>query len=203
MTAPSGRRPRRGHKAQKQRHVIRVLTEGGVTEPSYLTAWARSNRHRVHLDLSDSGMAPITLVDRAKVYVRRRRRARRDDREFDEIWCVFDIDEHANVRTAISNAKDSGIEVAVSNPCVELWLLLHVEDQTAFISRRDAQRRAKQLQLTCGKRIPKKALNRLFDCFAPARQRARALDQRHVGNASPPRSNPSTDIWRLVDRIRS
>ena len=87
------------------------------------------------------------------------RRARRDDREFDEIWCVFDIDEHANVRTAISNAKDSGIEVAVSNPCVELWLLLHVEDQTAFISRRDAQRQVKQLQLTCGKRIPDKALN--------------------------------------------
>jgi len=29
------------------------------------------------------------------------------------------------------------------------------------------------------------------------------LDSMHEGNDSPPRSNPSSDVWRLVDRLRS
>ena len=154
MTPPSGRRPRRGHRPRKERRVIRVLTEGKVTEPSYLIAWARRHRHSISLSLPESGMAPETLVDHARQHMRRRRRSRRGDQDFDEIWCVFDIDLHPNVPTAIHNARQSGIEVAVSNPCIELWLVLHVEDQTAYINRRNVQRRANELQLTFGKGIP-------------------------------------------------
>ena len=203
MTQPSGRRPRRGHTPRRPRRVIRVLTEGKVTEPTYLTAWARRYRHSVSLSLRESGMAPETLVDRAAQHMRRRRRSKRGDQDFDEIWCVFDIDQHPNIPTAIHNARQSGVEVAVSNPCIELWLVLHVENQTAYISRRNVQRRASELQLTSGKGIPDSAWNTLFDEFQTARQRAKTLDQRHAGNGSPPRSNPSTGIWRLVDRIRS
>ena len=203
MTPPSGRRPRRGHTPRRERRVIRILTEGKITEPSYLTAWARHYRHSVSLSLPASGMAPETLVDHATQHMRRRRRSRHGYQDFDEIWRVFDIDQHPNVPTAIHNARQSGIEVAVSNPCIELWLVLHVDDQTAYIDRRNIQRRANELQLTSGKRIPDSAWNKLFDEFETARHRARALDQRHAGNGSPPRSNPSTDIWRLVDRIRS
>ena len=203
MTRPSGRRARRGHTARKERRVIRVLTEGKITEPGYLTAWARRYRHSVRIDLSECGMAPETLVDHAAQHMRRRRRSGRGDREFDEIRCVFDIDEHGNIPAAIHNARQSGIEVAVSNPCIELWLVLHVEDQAAYIHRRNVQRRANELELTVGKKISERAWTTLFDEFETARQRAKGLDQRHSGNGSPPRSNPSTDVWRLVDRIRS
>ena len=92
-------------------------------------------------------MTPETLINHASQHMRRRRRSRRSDQDFDEIWCVFDIDQHPNVSTAIHNARQSGVEVAVSNPCIELWLVLHVEDQTAHISRRNVQRRADELQL--------------------------------------------------------
>ena len=87
---------------------------------------------------------------------------------------MFDIDLHPNVPTAIHNARQSGIEVAVSNPCIELWLVLHVEDQTAYINRRNVQRRANELQLTFGKRIPDSAWSTLFDEFETARQRQSA-----------------------------
>ena len=43
----------------------------------------------------------------------------------------------------------------------------------------------------------------LVEDFETAKQRAKALDERHAGNGSPPRSNPSTDVWRLVDRLNS
>ena len=104
----------------------------------------------------------------------------------------------------MNEATQSGIEVAVSNPCFELWLVLHAHDQTAYVDRRDVQRRSTDLELTSGKHIANAAARHmLIDLFETAKRRAKALDRRHQGNGSPPRSNPSTDVWRLVDRLRT
>lgn len=183
--------------------MVRVLSEGKVTEPGYLTLWARLNRHNVRIDLSDSGMTPDALVRRAKQHLQQNLRSKRAEREFDEIWCVFDVDQHPNIPQAINDARQSGIGVAISNPCFELWLVLHLTEQTAYIDRDDIQQRSDDLQLTANKRIVPAAESLLVDAVELAKQRAIALDHRHAGNGSPPRSNPSTDVWRLVDRLRS
>ena len=201
MIRPSGRSPRRRHTPKEPRRILRVLTEGKRTEPGYLTRWARLNRHTVRLDLSDYGMTPDALVRRAREYVRRNPRSRRVDRDFDELWCVFDTDEHKKLAQAMEDARQSGIEVAVSNPCFELWLVLHVQDQTAYVHRHDVQRLSNELDLTDGKHIADTAGDTLVEAFETAKQRAQALDARHARNDSPPRSNPSTDVWRLVDRF--
>ena len=203
MTKPSGRTPRRRHERKRpQRYILRVLSEGKVTEPSYLSAWARRNRQSVGIKLDDTGMTPDALVHRAKQYLKDRR-PRRADPDFDEIWCVFDKDAHPNLAQAINEAGQSEIEVVVSNPCFELWLVLHAREQTAWIDRHAVQRLASTLGLADGKRIPVTARQALVEGFETARQRARALDERHAGNGSPPRENPSTDVWRLVDRLRN
>ena len=202
MTKPSGRLPKRGRTQQRApRYVLRVLTEGERTEPDYLSVWVRRNA-RVHFDITDTGMTPDALVHRAREHLRGQPR-RRAARDFDEIWCVFDTDEHENLRQAISDARESGIEVAVSNPCIELWFVLHLREQTAHINRRDVQRLSNQLGLSDGKRITDSARNTFVEAFRIARQRAQALDQRHAGNDSPAGSNPSTDVWRLVDQLRN
>ena len=203
MTRPSARLPRRRGTPQEPRRVLRVLSEGRITEPGYLTTWARLNRRNVRLEIGDSGMTPDALVRRAKEYVKRNRRTKRSDPEFDEIWCVFDVDQHPNVSRAIHDARQSGINVAVSNPCFELWLVLHREEQTAYIDRGDIQQRSDILRITANKRILPSAEPILVDAVEIAKQRARALDRRHADNGSPPRSNPSTDAWRLVDRLRT
>ena len=203
MRKPSGRSPRRGRvQEQRQRYTLRVLSEGEVTEPSYLTEWARRNRGNVRLKLDDTGMTPTSLVRRAREYLRTRR-PRREDPDFDEIWCVFDTDQHPNLAQAINEAGQSGIGVAVSNPCFELRLVLHAQNQTAPIHRHAVQRSSEELGFSDGKRIPDTARNRLVEAYDSAKQRARALDERHAGNGSPPRENPSTDVWRLVDRLRN
>ena len=202
MNPPSGRRPWRRTTPRNQRRVVRVLTEGKITEPHYLSAWARGNRRNVHLDLSDTGMTPGALVRSAKQHVQNSR-SRRVDPDFDEIWCVFDIDEHPNVPQAIEDARQSGIKVAVSNPCFELWLVLHVQAQTAYINRRNVQRLSKERQITREKKIRATAIDTLIEAFDTAKQRAQALDELHAGNGSPRRSNPSADVWRLVDRLRN
>ena len=146
-------------------------------------------------------MTPDALVRQAKEHVRRRPR-KHAEREFDEIWCVFDTDNHVHLSQAIAEARQGGIKVAVSNPCFELWLVLHVQDQTAYIHRHAVQHEAKRLGLSDGKRIAEAAKNTFIARFQDARQRAQALDQLHAGNNSPGRSNPSTDVWRLVNRLR-
>ena len=201
MKKPSGRFLRHRSIQRETRRIFKILTEGESTEPIYLRKWERRNRLRVRLDISDRGMAPTTLVARAREYARRTRR-RRHDSEYDEIWCVFDVDEHPNLQQAIEEARQSDINVAVSNPCIELWFVLHTADQTAWISRQDVQRRSNELDLTSGKRIPDEAWATLLDRVETAKQRAQSLDARHEGNGSPPRANPSTDVWRLVDRLR-
>ena len=201
MRKPSGRLPKRG-RAEKRapRYVLRVLTEGEKTEPDYLFVWVRRNA-RVHLDLADTGMTPDALVRRAKEHLQGQPR-RRAARDFDQIWCVFDTDQHENLPHAITDARQSGIEVAVSNPCFELWLVLHLREQTAYIDRHVVQRLSNELGLSDGKRIADSASNTLVEAFPTAKERAQALDQRHAGNDSPARSNPSTDVWQLVDQLR-
>ena len=52
----------------------------------------------------------------------------------DEFWVCIDTDYHMNdnhikgTLVALMNARQAGFELAISNPCFELWLLLHHAD---------------------------------------------------------------------------
>lgn len=115
---------------------------------------------------------------------------------------MFDLDEHPRVPEAIELAQRNEINVVASNPCIELWLILHHEEQTAHIDPKAAQRRAREL-LDCGKHLTSDALAALDPLYRDAARRAKQLDRKHADDGSPLRNNPSTDVWRLVDRIRN
>lgn len=181
--------------------VIRVLTEGAVTEPAYLVQWARRS-HYIHVDFAESGMAPLSLVQRAREHQRtNRRRGSKQRGDFDEIWCIFDVDQHPNLKQAVTEARRSGIYVALSNPCFELWLILHQQDQTAALHRHQAQRLAANLGITDSKRLQPGAIDILLTGYPDAKRRAEALRVRHVGNDSGPDANPSSNVWELIDKL--
>jgi len=53
--------------------------------------------------------------------------------EFDEVWCAFDREtpgSRPQFQSIVQFAKDSGLRLAVSNPCFEFWTLLHFEHTT-------------------------------------------------------------------------
>lgn len=194
-------RPRRLQGATRTvARVVRVLAEGEVTESDYFDYWRRQNPQiRVDIDPHTAGWTPLKRVGYARDL--KQRQPRRDP-EFDEIWCVFDVDSHPDVKRAVTEARDAGIEIAVSNPCFELWLVLHVEDRTAAVDRRSIQRRARELGLLDGKSVPASAWPRLVDGYDDAKRRAQALDAMHDGDGRAPGSNPSSGVWRLIDSIR-
>jgi len=183
--------------------VIRVLTEGTVTEPGYISLWARRNRG-IHVDFAEAGMAPLTLVQRAREHQRSNKRSGGRSRgdQFDEIWCIFDVDEHPQLTQALSEARQSNISVALSNPCFELWLVLHEQDQTAYVHHHDVQKRAEELGIVRAKRIHPPAAGRLVEKYDGAKRRAITLQERHELNGSELWSNPSSDVWQLVDRLK-
>jgi hypothetical protein len=162
------------------------------------------HRDRVLVTISDDHGVPMSLVEKAvaakETDLREARRGRGEDH--DQYWCVFDVDSHPRVSEAIALADRHGIEVAVSNPCIELWFLLHFADQAAHIDRRSAQRRCRD-ELGCEKDLNCKALLRLEERHDDAAARAQALDAKHLGDGSPRGANPSSSLWRLIDAVRS
>ena len=201
MSRPPNRPSRARGAARDTRHIIRVLAEGGVTEPDYLRSWdRRGSGVRLDIDKDSAGGAPMTLVARAR---KQKKSQSRRDPDFDEIWCVFDVDAHPDVSRAVSEARDAGIRTAVSNPCFELWLVLHAEAQTAHVDRQTIQRRARDLGLVEGKSIPESVWPTLEDGYEDAKGRAQALDAKHAGDGREPGANPSSDVWRLIESIRT
>jgi len=187
-----------------RRPTFQVFTEGRKTEPQYLTAWKRLYRDRVLLEIEEGeGPTPYRLVEAA---VAAKRRAQRDQRRGkgqapDAYWCVFDTDEHTRLEDAIALAREFGIEVAVSVPCFELWLLLHHADHRGWIGQQDVQRKLRDLT-SIEKTLNQTQLAELVRQYDVARERAIALDAMHDRNDSQDQ-NPSTGVWRLVDAIRA
>ena len=203
MTERATGAPRRSRKDRARREIL-VFAEGEKTEGGYLLSWRRGFRDRLLVSVDPFHGVPLSLVDKAvatkRAELRDQKRGR--GRAHDEIWCMFDIDAHPNVREAIQKAEANGISLAVSNPCIELWFILHFEDQTAYLSRHEAQSRSAKL-LRCEKNLSREAMDFLYSHFEDARRRARGLDNKHADDGSPPGSNPSSSIWTLIESIRT
>ena len=118
---------RKGERARNRRFLI--VCEGTKTEPHYLREMRDDLRIRpqlVHIPPND-GVSPDRVVAHAeKLY----------DQDavagdaFDMVYCVFDRDKHTTFDAAVRRTRELTAEgkpfVAItSNPCFEVWLLLH------------------------------------------------------------------------------
>jgi len=151
----------------------------------------------------ESGGTPKTLVERAaglkKEANGKARKLKDDNQKYQEVWCVFDVDEHPLIPEAKDQAMANGIELAISNPCFELWALLHFQDQRAHIERRSVQRLCRQLMPGYEKKLDYAILSRKY---SDALKRAEDLERWH-GSRDTAGANPSTTVHKLVERIKS
>jgi hypothetical protein len=185
-------------------HRILVVCEGKVTEPRYFRELQHAFRNRlVHVEIDKQAGVPLTVVNRALAMDAQAKddaKANQDDNlKYDEVWCVFDVDEHPNLAKALELAKSEGFEVALSNPCFELWALLHFKDQFERVHRHEVQHAIKEFLPNCDKELD---FRRLHAGYAQAVRRADLL-QRQADATSNPRRNPSTSVFRLTERIRT
>jgi hypothetical protein len=117
--------------------------------------------------------------------------------DFDEVWCVFDRDDHERFHDAVSMARSNGFELVISNPCVELWLLLHFRDSPGAQQRRALCRMLRKHLPGYDKRL---AFEDLASGVGSATDRARRLDE-DANRMGEPGRNPTTGFYRLVFSI--
>jgi hypothetical protein len=190
-----------------------LFVEGELTEPSYLTPYQRLYRGRLAIVVDSFHGPPLKLVERAIRERNRDRKVRSRQDQTVEYWCVFDCDQHP-VDEALAVAEESKInnndtdepeiKIAASNPCIELWFLLHFEECSASLPPGDALKRcAPHLagQYKRNKKITAKAWKKLDEHYVDARKRAAALAQMHADNRLPTHANPSSSIWKLIERM--
>jgi RloB-like protein len=191
--------------SKAKRLQLMLFVEGQETEPAYFSHWHRLCRENVIIKIAPHrGIStPYELVERAiaqrKADLIEAKRGRGD--AYNQYWCVFDVDSHPRLGDAFALADTEDIKIALSNPCIELWLILHFKLQAAYLETHMAEKMAKEI-LGCGKVPTPDVLNELVQRYTDAKGNALKLDSKHAGDGSPPRSNPSSEIWRLVDLIR-
>jgi hypothetical protein len=202
----AGERPlRRRVETRRPRKTFLIFCEGARTEPEYLNALKMQPSVRdvaavdLRVETGHGGSAPKTLVALA---ADARDRAMAEDAEIDEFWCVFDVEwpqNHPSLKQAIEEAARSSVQVAISNPCFELWLILHFQDQGAWLDTDKACKLRRKLDGSMDKGLD---AAKYMDLVAVATSRAARLDERHQENAARfPNNNPSSGLHRLLAAI--
>jgi len=108
--------------------LIVVATEGENTEPKYFEALKAAYLNpRIHLEIipSKGGKSSPKHILQNLIEFKNEYRIREDD----ELWIVIDRDFKSwtikELSECLQLCKQKKIKVALSNPCFEIWLLLH------------------------------------------------------------------------------
>jgi hypothetical protein len=190
---------------RQPKKTLLVFCEGEQTEPQYLEALKRNPDVRnaaavdLRIEIGRGGPVPQTLVSRA---IDARSRAIAEEAEIDEFWCVFDVEwprNHPGLSAAVKQARENNIDLAITNPCFELWLILHFTTHGAWLENDEARRLRRRLDGS-----PDKSLDaaRYMPLIADAARRAAALERRHQNDGAVfPHDNPSSGMHRLIASI--
>jgi hypothetical protein len=190
---------------RQPRKTLLVFCEGEKTEPEYLQALKRQPFVKdvaavdLRVDPRHEGAVPLALVTMA---ADARSKAINEEAEIDEFWCVFDVEwpvNHPNLHDAVNLARSNDIQLAISNPCFELWLILHFRDEGRWLDNEQASRFRRRLDGSSGKGLdPTKYMPLIKD----AARRAARLEERHRLDGTPfPHDNPSSGMFSLFAAV--
>lgn len=138
----SGKREGRSRMVQMTRHL--VVSEGKETEPRYFeglrSALSAANNRKIAIVVKGTGKHTLDLLDFAVEY------CRYAPETFDHVWLVFDKDDFPETdfnvmerKCAESSDESRTFHALWSNPCFELWPLLHLRYTTAPMTAAECQ----------------------------------------------------------------
>ena len=135
---------KQGEKLPKWR--ILIVCEGSITEPQYFKDFSRYNKSQIiDVEIYPKGGPVRALVGRVKdLQEEMQRKAKRSKDSFAKlfrVWGVPDVDEHPKFQEAMQLAREHNLNIALSNPCFEVWGLLHFNEQDSPLHRHQAQKK--------------------------------------------------------------
>ena len=185
-----------------------LLCEGRNTEPEYFKA-VKLECAGALIEIKTRGGVgvPVSIADAAiklaeSLGLAKRGRKKNSFEEKDEVWAVFDRDEHDRFSEAVDRCEAHGVRVARSNPCFELWLILHEADYDKPGNRKEVQRKLQQLRPEYdrrGRKVPD--CREMVARVEEAEKRAEVLLARREEEGNP-FGPPSTTVGKLTTAIR-
>ena len=187
------------------RPVMRIFTEGEKTEINYvrgyISSYLKSKGYTAHDIIIEqpNDSSPLGLLNAARL----------TRLPMDEMWIVFDCDQHQHKPETFKGAEEEGIGIAYSSISFETWILLH------FTYSPRSYRSCDELMKVLDRHYPNgydKAMNNLFEENAGADHsrlptaiaNARRLDREMLKvNVGKPvfELNPYTNVHELLAAI--
>ncbi len=203
---------------KKVEPVLHIYCEGEKTEPIYLKGYINKfhpgNRRYKIIEIEETKKnTPVQLVNEAV-----KRKKDHSTPDGDKFWVVYDRESTAKYsetlhRKAYDKAQSNSVDVALSNVCFEVWILLHLVDSNASYASCDDLLRKSPLKAELRKRgisnydkADTKVFEVISDNIDDARKRAKSLNQATLNSSydtenSPYKLNPYTRVHELLDAI--
>ncbi len=199
-------RKKKGRKPKKITlyHAILIICEDTKSSVFYFKGWAadhlkelKANHVRINVEPSKRGQDPERIIRYAKEH--------KDS--YDEIYCVLDVDDHAHLTKALKEAKKNKFIPIVSNPCFELWYLLHFPNYST------RPQTPKLLEKELGKLLGTKydkGFSKIYELLNTEGSEEEAIKkaeklktyaQKHTNNQDIT-ANPSTEVFQLIEHLR-
>lgn len=183
-----------------------IATEGADTEQRYFAGLKeRLHSPRIHIELisriEPGQSSPEHVLRSLDEFA-----GEWNPRAGDELWLVIDRDrwQPRNLANVARECERKQYSIAVSNPCFELWLLVHLDDipnkpasrkRDLFVNKRGLLKR-----LVAAQHRPNTPfIDHYFDFASTAIARSQALDVA-PGDRWP--NQLDTRVYRLVERLR-
>lgn len=226
------RRPNAGHRGKSKPRSKRFLIYSGgiVTEVEYFQYvrrhlfgdYVRNLRIKsgeVHdpVRVEAEGVDPKTLVDDATRLLREDKKdAKKESYDpFAVVWAVTDVDDFGKngdkLRAAVDKGYRSGVEVIISNPCFDVWLIDHKQScPLSYTETSECEKLAKNLQLidmSRNRNNPKHICQESIagKYAAAAKNAQKHMNERHrlIRDNRPSSGDyaPWTDIPKIVDTL--
>ena len=186
-----------------------IVCDDTRTAPAYFTELQRAEKQRVAINVCPAectGASPQAMLEQAQRKLKTLAN-NSDDEDRLEVWLLLDLEgtserrsqaEEASAQAKRNAGGGQGIKVARSDPCFEVWTLLHLKDTGKhFADCRQVLARVRKLwKEGLGQRIRHKAqadYSKIIDRRAEAAARAES----HCNNKDPSR----TEVFRIIRAI--
>ena len=211
-----GKIEKRGAKRRKVKPIVLIVTEGSQTEPKYFEHFkTRQNNIDIRVVGSRSSAGEtdyVSLVRKAREYQERNQLSAVTG---DSVWVIADADVNYNnpkpigeknskLNQARKMADNRDINLLLSSPCFEVWLLLHYQYTTKFIKDYADMKSVLQKYIPTYTKTTD-VYELINDRTKTAIENAKRVEQHHLQDGCKlpfgVDVNPFTDVYKLLERL--
>ena len=198
------------------RPIVIIVCDGEKTEPNYFNNFKQQRHTALQIEIVSGCKNYRDIIKSAGIA--ETKYVTNTNTKYD-VWCVSDVDtdiktssnqeaRNAQLKEYFEQAEAKGFHIALSNPCFELWYLLHfVYTTSEMLSYKEVEQK-----LSTPAHIPnydkrKDYFNILAEKMELAIKNAKKLKKFHVEQGKTSlfdvTVNPYTNVWELVEFINT